>query len=74
MAAWRDFRERHEVPDYQAGDNELAYLDALVHALEVGAYSRRAAIRRAFDIGVMRGRIEGVALAQKLIAQPPTKE
>ena len=73
MDAWKEFRARHEIPDYQPGDNELAYLEALAHALDVHVYNSPEALRKAFDIGLIRGRIEGVALAQKIIS-PQTKE
>lgn len=65
--AWKDFCARHEVEPYVPGEPELAFLEALADAVTVhGIYSVHATLRKAFDAGVLRGQMEGIAFARKI--------
>jgi hypothetical protein len=49
-------------------EEAVAYLLTLERALLGGIVSTREALQRAFDAGRMRGRPDGIAIAQDIIA------
>lgn len=51
-------------------DGAAAYLLTIQRAVEAGLMTTREALQRAFEAGRMKGRPEGIAIAQEIIGRP----